>query len=241
MSLFHGVMYNLKGLMLAVKTPRLLLLGILRFFVVLLLAIVLSGVVLFYHNDIMNLIWQMPEQGAWFYLWKILSWILSLILVAVASVLAYLVSQVLFCVFIMDYMSRITESVITGKRADINPESWPAFIVHLIKQEIPRAVIPLLISLFIMAIGLLTPAGPVIMIISSIVAATFLAWDNTDLIPARQMKSFNTRIHFLKKHLLFHIGFGLWFLIPWLNIVFLSFAPVGATLYYIELQQKKEM
>ena len=83
---------------------------------------------------------------------------------------------------------------------------------------------------------MLTPLGPIIMIISSIIAAMFLAWDNTDLIPARHMHPFKTRFGFLKNNILFHIGFGLLFLIPWLNIIFLSFAPVGATLYYIEKQ-----
>jgi CysZ protein len=34
----------------------------------------------------------------------------------------------------------------------------------------------------------------------------------------------------------FHLGFGLPFLVPILNIVFLAFAPVGATLYYLEKQ-----
>jgi CysZ protein len=37
--------------------------------------------------------------------------------------------------------------------------------------------------------------------------------------------------------LAFHLGFGLPFLIPVLNIVLLSFAPVGATLYFIEKQE----
>jgi len=85
-----------------------------------------------------------------------------------------------------------------------------------------------------MITGFLTPAGPVIAAVSAVVAAVFLAWDNTDLVPARRMYSFKDRLGYLKKNLLFHLGFGLWFLIPFANILFLSFAPVGATLYYIE-------
>jgi CysZ protein len=38
----------------------------------------------------------------------------------------------------------------------------------------------------------------------------------------------------LRGQLSFHLGFGLCFLIPALNMLFLSFAPVGATLYYLE-------
>jgi CysZ protein len=85
-----------------------------------------------------------------------------------------------------------------------------------------------------MVLGWLTPLSPVTTIISALAAGVFLAWDNTDLIPARRLESFGGRFKFLVKNLGFHLGFGLWFLIPVLNIVFLSFAPVGATLYYIE-------
>ncbi|MFC1830169.1 hypothetical protein ACFL0O_11230, partial [Thermodesulfobacteriota bacterium] len=83
-------------------------------------------------------------------------------------------------------------------------------------------------------LGWLTPLGPLITIISSLAAVTFLAWDNTDLVPARRLEPFRTRFKFLLKTLPFHIGFGLLFLIPVASILFLSFAPVGATLYYIE-------
>lgn len=237
MSFYYGIKYNLKGLFLSFKTPKLLMLGILRFCVVLILTFLLSGLVLYFHDDILALLWKMPESGFLIYLWKFVSWLLSVFLAAIAVVLAYLVSQILFCVFIMDYMSRITEVLILGKKAEFEPESWFIFFIYLIKQEIPRTIIPILISLFIMIIGLLTPAGPLIVIISSVTAGVFLAWDNTDLTPARHMLPFKERLKFLKKNLMFHIGFGILFLIPWLNIVFLSFAPVGATLFYIDQQK----
>ncbi len=76
--------------------------------------------------------------------------------------------------------------------------------------------------------------GPLLAILSSCIAAVFLAWDNTDLVPARRLVSFKDRFSFLKKNLLFHLGFGLLFLIPVANILFLSFAPVGATIYHLE-------
>ena len=105
---------------------------------------------------------------------------------------------------------------------------------YLIKQEVPRALIPVIITLVIVVAGWVTPLGPILTVISSCLAVIFLAWDNTDLAPARQMIPFKTRFGFLRKNILFHLGFGLWFLIPLLNILFLSFAPVGATLYYID-------
>ena len=220
--------------MLALKTPKLLILGILRFFIVLVFTLVLSGLVLYWHDEILFLIWKMPESGWLIYVWKAVSWLLSIFLAAIAMVLSYLIAQLFFCVFIMDYMSRITEKIILGREMPLEQGSWIIFFIYLVKQEIPRAIIPVLISLIIMVLGLLTPISPIIIIISSIAAAVFLAWDNTDLVPARRMEPFNIRINFLKQNLMFHIGFGLLFLIPGLNIIFLSFAPVGATLYYLE-------
>jgi CysZ protein len=89
-----------------------------------------------------------------------------------------------------------------------------------------------------MVLGWLTPLGPVLAILSSVIVAIFLAWDNSDLVPARRLYSFKQRLKLLLKSLTFHLGFGLLFLIPLLNILFLSFAPVGATLYFIEKHGK---
>ena len=234
MELYEGIKYNIKGVALALKTPKLLLLGILRFALVLLLTLVLSGLVFYWQDEILTAIWKKPDSGGLIYLWKAVSYLLSIGLAALAMVMAYLVSQILFCVFIMDYMSRITESIVLGQQIQPSQGSLFGFFIHLLKQEIPRAVIPVIITLFIMLVGLFTPLSPLIIFVSSIAAAVFLAWDNTDLVPARRLYPFKTRIGFFKKNLMFHIGFGILFLVPGLNIVFLSFAPIGATLSFIE-------
>ncbi len=237
-NLYKGIAFNLKGTVFALKHPKLLMLGLMRFLVVLVLTTLISGLVLYWHESIVNLIWKMPDSGWLLYVWEAVSWMLTLGLLALAMVLSYLAAQILFGVFIMDYMSKITEKIITGKESGPESGSFFSFFIHLVKQEIPRAVIPVLVSLVIMTAGLFTPAGPVIIVLSSLCAAVFLAWDNTDLIPARQLVPFKHRFGFLKHNLMFHIGFGILFLIPWLNMIFLSFAPVGATLYYIENNKK---
>ncbi|MCG8633195.1 MAG: EI24 domain-containing protein [Desulfobacterales bacterium] len=237
MGLFSGIRYNIKGLALALKTPSLLALGLIRFFVVLGLTLLLSGLVLYWHNEILSMIWQVPENQWMVYLWHVTSWVLSLILAALAMVVSYLIAQVFFCVFIMDYMSRITERIVLGKEASIAQGSMFEFFLYLIRQEIPRAVIPVLISMIFLLLGLFTPLSIFVLVISSVTAGLFLAWDNTDLIPARRMVPFRERVGFLKQNLGFHIGFGLLFLIPWVNILFLSFAPVGATLYFIDREK----
>ncbi len=235
MNLISGFTYNLKGLMLSLKTPRLLILGIIRFVVVIAFFIAVAGLVFVYHDDILNHFWSKPD-GFWMVLfWRIVSFLLSLVLLGVSSIFAFILSQLIFSLFIMDMMSRITEKIMTGEVKLPNPDiPWWKTFFSLIKQELLRAIIPILILLALTMLGWLTPLGPVLTFVTPIIAAIFLAWDNTDLIPARQMKPFNERFFFLRKTFTFHLGFGLWFLIPIINIFMLSFAPVGASLYYID-------
>jgi CysZ protein len=234
MNFFAGVKYNLQGLWLGLRTPRLLLLGILRFVIVAVLTVGLAGLILARHADILALLWQRPESPWVVWIWHVASWLLTLVLMGLSAVTAYLLAQVLFAVFIMDMMSRITERVVTGL-APMSPHvSAMAQMGFLIRQEVPRNLIPVLLTLLIMVLGWFTPLGPVLTIVGPMVAALFLAWDNTDLVPARNLQPFGKRFGFLLKTPLFHLGFGLPFLIPLLNLVFLSFAPVGATLYHLD-------
>jgi len=210
------------------------MLGLVRFFMVIVFTVVSAGLVLYYHQEIMQMIWTKPESAWIVWLWHAVSWLLTFMLVGMTAIVSYLVSQILFSVFIMDAMSRITERLISDQIRE--PATMPLLkqFIHLVKQEIPRTTIPVLVTLLVIILGWATPLGPVLTVLSSAVAVIFLTWDNTDLVPARRLRPFSSRFGFLLKNLPFHLGFGLLFLIPGLNILFLSFAPVGATIYYIE-------
>ncbi len=237
MNLVSGIKYNLRGLGMGLKSPKLLILGLIRFFAVILITIFAAGMILVYHQEILSFMWSKPANPWVTWLWHLLSWLLSAVLVGLSAVISFLISQILFSVLIMDMMSRITEKTVTGQvQQPVDIPLWQQFF-FLIRQEIPRATIPVLLSLLLIIIGWLTPLGPILTIISSAIAVIFLAWDNTDLPPARQQVAFKERFRSLRGSLLFHLGFGLLFLIPVLNILFLSFAPVGATLYQIDKEK----
>jgi len=234
MNMISGIAYNYKGLKLGLKTPILLFWGLVRFLVIVILTVMSASLILKYHNEILGLLWGKPESNWIVWMWYVVSWLLTLLLMGLSAVISFLVAQILFSVMIMDTMSRITEQRVSGREKKAKHMSWFKYFFYLLRQEIPRAVIPVMITLILMVLGWFTPLSPVTTIISALVAGVFLAWDNTDLIPARRLEPFGSRFKFLVKNLGFHLGFGLWFLIPVLNILFLSFAPVGATLYYIE-------
>jgi CysZ protein len=222
-------------MILGLKTPGLLILGITRLLIILFFSLIAIGIVLSKYQEITSLIWPQPESPWILWLWHVVSWLLVLLLSAVSGLLGFLLSQILFNIIIMDYMSRITERKVSGKEVAAPDMPWFSYYIFLFKQEIPRATIPVMISMGIMILGWFTPLSPILTIVSPIVAVTFLAWDNTDLVPARRLKTFRHRIRLLRNHLKFHVGFGLGFLIPGLNMLLLSFAPVGATLFHIEM------
>ncbi|MCF8144277.1 MAG: EI24 domain-containing protein [Deltaproteobacteria bacterium] len=238
MDFVQGIAYNFRGMFLGIKTPRLLFWGLLRFCVVVLITIISASLILIYHQDILKVIWAKPASQWILWLWHLVSWLLSLFLVGLSTVISYLISQILFSVVIMDYMSRITERMVRGEAKNAVGVSFFTSFVYLVSQEIPRTIIPVILSILLMIFGWLTPLGPLVAVFSSAVAAVFLAWDNTDLIAARQLVPFRTRFRFMLRTLPFHLGFGLPFLIPVLNIFLLSFAPVGAALYHMERRLK---
>jgi CysZ protein len=238
MNLLSGITYNLRGLRLGLKTPKLLVLGLVRFAAVVIITILAASLILVYHEKILHLIWAKPASQWIRWLWYALSWLLSLFLVGLSAILSYLVSQLLFGVFIMDYMSRVTERMMVGEEHELEKVPVLRQLSYLVKQEIPRTILPVFVILLLMVLGWLTPLGPVLAILSSGIAVIFLAWDNTDLVPARRLYPYKKRFRLLLDSLTFHLGFGLLFLIPVLNILFLSFAPVGATIYFIDKHDK---
>ena len=234
MGFFKGIVYNFRGFFVGIKTPRLFFWGLLRFVVVILLAVVAATLIFAYHQEILDMIWQRPSNHWILWLWYLVSWLISLALFGLSAIFSYLISQIFFSVLIMDHMSRLTERQRIGRVEEPENISLFSLFIYLVKQEIPRTTIPVLLSLVLLLLGWLTPLGPVVTILSSAIAAVFLAWDNTDLLPARRMDPFSSRFRFLLGTLLFHLGFGLPFLIPGLNLLLLSFAPVGATLFHLE-------
>ena len=234
MGFLNGLLFNLRGLKLGLTTGKLLFWGLVRFALLLLIMSVLTGLILAYHQDLMNLLWAKPESRWLLWLWHVVSWLASLFLIGLSAIVSFIISQVFFSALVMDHMSRITEAQITGAIAEPQKVSLWKMFTAVILQEMPRSLIPLILSLLIMVFGWITPLGPVLTLLSSALAILFLSWDNTDLIPARNLVPFKKRFGFLMETIPFHLGFGLPFLIPVLNLVFLSFAPVGATLYYLE-------
>lgn len=234
MGFLQGLRYNMQGLRVGLTSGRLLFWGMIRFVLVVLITVGLAAIILAYQVKLTELLWAKPSSVWILWMWHLLSWFVSLFVIALSAVLSFLVSQLLFSAVIMDHMSRITELRATGGVVEGKKLTLFGTLLHLIKQEIPRVVFPLLVSFLLLVVGWITPFGPLLAVASAFISILFLSWDNTDLVPARRSITFKERFRLLLSTIPFHIGFGLPFLIPGFNLLFLSFAPVGATLYYID-------
>jgi CysZ protein len=107
--------------------------------------------ILYHHQDILNLIWIKPESVWLVWLWHAVSWLLSLLLAGICVILSYLLSQLLFAVIIMDAMSRITERISIGHMTEQEQTPLLQQFFYLVRQEIPRTTLPVLVALLLMA------------------------------------------------------------------------------------------
>ena len=124
MDFLSGILYQFRGLKLALRSPKLLLLGLSRLIAVILLMVALTGLILYYHSAILNLLWSRPESVWLVWLWYLVSWMVTLLLIGFSGIFAYLIAQILFSVLIMDLMSRITESMITGPGDGVEKDAF---------------------------------------------------------------------------------------------------------------------
>ncbi len=232
MGIWYGFRCHWDAMALLKKERSLLLWGLSRFLLILGLTVVFTWLAVSYNHEIFGLIWQRPETGWARHLWTLLLWLFTLKLIILGTILAYIVSQGVFGALIADHMSQLTQRALGF---ETRPSSMGGLkhMVFIVKQEIPRVFVPVLPSVSVMILGWMIPFGFVPVILSGLVTSAFLAWDYTDLVPARELWTFSQRWAFFKKNLLGHIVLGLPFLIPFLNIFLLSLGPVSGTIFFL--------
>lgn len=239
MNLLYGLKCHWEALKIMKAKKSLIFWGLLRFLIILFLFIVLSFIALSYNHLLLEYIWTKPSSLMMLILWKIALVLLTILLLFVAGGLSYLISQILFGVVIADHMSYITEHILSGKEPKGTPPFSFSYLLFLIKQEIPRGTLPLLVSSSFIILGWLLPLGFIWVMVSSLVSCAFLAWDYTDLVPARMLKPFKERFTLFKRTFWGHVIFGLPFMIPFINVLFFSIGPVSGTVFYMRASYSK--
>lgn len=239
MHLLDGLICHWEALKLLKKRKTLIFWGGVRFIIILVLFVVFSLIAFAYNDPLLEYIWERPESIIMLVIWKITLILFTAVLLFIAAIFSYIISQILFGVLIADYMSYVTEYELTTKVSNGAPLFSFNYLFFLIRQEIPRGFLPLIISSGLMILGWLLPLGFAWVFISSLVSGALVAWDYTDLVPARMLMPFGERFSLFKKTFLGHVIFGLPFLVPFLNVIFFSIGPVAGTIFFLKTMHKR--
>jgi len=228
----HGFKTYLAGVRWLKANPRyLLMLLVPGMLGVVFLAI---GVGWFAANDERILSWVLfsKPEDSWlmlvvYYLCKVLLYFATIIFVFVAS---FLFMNIIASP-IYEWISIAVEREVTGE--DIPNQSLKES-VYVMFVELKKVALILSISLVLLLI-------PGLNLFSTLVAAFLIGWDFFDYPLARRGWSLRRRMEFVSKEFFTVFGFGLWLVIPIVQIVLVPLAVAGGTMLNLEALQRREL
>lgn len=156
-----------------------------------------------------------------------LYWVAKLflyIIVIIVGLLAFMLSINILAAPIYEFLSVAVEKDLLGVDKVEEIGLWASLL--LVKEELKKAI-------FIAAVtfGLLLIPG--VNLLSPFLAAFFIGWDFYDYPLARRGWSFKRRLGFVFSHFWSVMGFGLWLVIPGLQLLFMPLAVTGGTMLAI--------
>ena len=166
---------------------------------------------------------QKPDQWWWLVLWwpaRILTFLTVRLLVCFLALA--LVSLLLVPIY--EWVSiRVETSYLNTRPVDIG--FWQS--LKLLKEELKK-------FFFFIAITGVVLIIPGLNLFSGLVAAFFAGWSFCDYPLARRGWTFRQRLNFVLSHFLAVTGYGLWFIVPFLNLVLYPFGVAGGTLLCLQ-------
>lgn len=220
----HGFKTYLRGLSWLRRHPRYLVLLTIPMLVG--LSFVIGALSLFSTYDQTLLGWILPaapESWYWAAAHNVLAIILSVAVFVLSLVSALLVMNIVASP-IYEVVSVAVERDFTGGPVE-SLDFWDS--LKAVLTELKKVFFILLISFVLLFI-------PGINIISTLVAALLLGWDFFDFPLARRGWKLGRRLSFLGAEFWSVLGFGVWLVIPFAQIVMLPLAVAGGTLLNLE-------
>jgi CysZ protein len=228
----QGLAFHKKGIGFAFKNPSFLGLAILPFFATLFLYGI--GFYLFssHAESLLNRLWH-PDLGqtsswlGWLY-WAyvhIVKFFLYGFLLVVMFYTFIIISNILACPF-YDRIAVKYERLRCG--LDLKPASgWQEQgIFTVIKEELKKAAFALAVPfalLFIPVVGAF---------LGFLAAAILITWDYVDYSLSKACPHFKNRLQTVWHHKFSFLGYGVPLVIPFLGLLILPFAILGATMLY---------
>jgi len=233
--------YHLKGIKFAFKHVSFLFLSLLPFLITVALYVTLFFVLVHNADYLLDMIWKVkPDESSKYVAW--LYWVYMhvikftlYLLTFIIMLYTFTVAANLFASPLYDFISTRYERLFT--QSSNKEPSLPFFerISRVLKEEIKKSlfvfILPFLVFFIIPVIGF---------VLSFILAAAFIAWDYIDFSLSRYKPELKERLKTLWRFRYYFFGFGFPLLIPVLNIVFLPFSILGATILYFDKMFRAE-
>jgi CysZ protein len=200
------------------------------------LALYIFGFYMFtlYAEDLLRMVWHVePGESS-----KYMGWLYWTYLHMVKFLLYLIVLVVMFYTFVVlsnilasplyDHISIRYERMHYHNAPPEQVASPAKGVLTVMKEEVKKALLMLVIPvslLFIPVVGT---------VLSFIVAGVFIAWDYIDFSLSRDYPFLKDRIRAVWRHKAMLLGFGFPLLIPFLGLVIMPFAILGATKLYFD-------
>jgi CysZ protein len=234
---FKGFLFHPKGIRFGLQHGSFLLLSLFPFFLTLLLYGIAFYVFTLYVDDLLRAIWDLdPDKSSVYLSWLHTSYyyVTTILLYLIVLVIMFYVFIILVNIVASPIYDRVSTKYgrIRHLEMGLEPATSPGLgIPKVIKEETKKALFMLALPLFLLFIPWI--GGP----LAFITAAVFIAWDYTDYSLSKDHPFLKDRVRIVWRYKFHFLGFGFPLLIPFVNILMIPFAILGATkLYYDEIK-----
>ena len=233
-SLAEGWRFHISGIRFGFRNLSFLSLSVGPFLITLVLYIFAFYMFTLYAEDLLRMVWYVEAGESS----KYMGWLYWAYLHVVKFLLYLIVLVVMFYTFVVlsnilasplyDHISIRYERMRYHNASPEQVASPPKGVLTVMKEEVKKALLMLVIPLpllFIPVVGI---------VLSFVVAGIFIAWDYIDFSLSRDYPLLKDRIKALWRHKAILLGFGCPLLIPFVGLVIMPFAILGATKLYFD-------
>jgi len=237
-ALSEGWRFHIRGIRFGFSHLSFLFPSVLPFLVTLALYMFAFYMFTLHADDLLRMVWQIETAESSTYMGR-LYWaymrVVKLLLYLIVLVIMFYTFIVLSNILaspVYDYISIKYELIHYQNTRSEQAAPLAKGLLTVVKEEVKKALLMLIIPLPLLFIPV---AGTVL---SFIVAAVFIAWDYIDFSLSRDSPLLKDRIKAVWRYKLILLGFGCPLLIPFLGLMIMPFAILGATkLYFDRMKQ----
>lgn len=229
-----GLCFHRRGFELALRHRSFLFLSLVPFVVTLTLYLLIFYWFSLNADELLNAIWgattpKVAQTVGWLHrmYMHVVKYLLYFVLLMIMTY-TFLIFTAIVGSPLYDFISSRYERLLGGPQVPSKRDGAAPGRMAVIKEEIKKTFIILFIPLFLFFIPLIGN------LMSLLIAPVLIAWDYVDFSLSKDRTFLKDRLAVVWQHKFCLLGFGLPLLIPFLGILLMPFAILGATRLYFE-------